>query len=233
MSTGSRRAYRTGLSREPIVDAAVALTVERGLGGWGMRDVAARLDTSLSVIYHHVGDRGSVCAAVVDRVCADMDLTMVSPNWRLSLHRVLSLMIDGFARYPGVATWLLHNGPQTEALIPVLDAGMTLMLDAGWGEESAIAYSVAFNTCLGLIALGDQQVGAADPGLQGLAALIASDPTTGPGAKRMQQMVERFTAEPPERDNARRDYCLYALDRVLDGLEARLDQIASGRVAPG
>ncbi|WP_280231615.1 TetR family transcriptional regulator [Nocardia cyriacigeorgica] len=48
----SRRAYRTGLTAAAITDAAVALTAERGLDGWTMRDLTARLDTSLSVIYH-------------------------------------------------------------------------------------------------------------------------------------------------------------------------------------
>ncbi|MFR9749849.1 TetR/AcrR family transcriptional regulator [Nocardia sp. 004] len=232
MSTGSRRAYRTGLSRDLIVDAAQALTAERGLDGWSMRDVAARLDTSLSVIYHHVGDRGAVCAAVVDRVYAEMDLRMDTTNWRQLLHRVLSSMIDHLAEYPGVATWLLRNGPQTEALLPVLDAGVSLMSDAGWGAESAVAYSVAFNTCLGLIALGDQEVSGTDPGLPGLLALLDSDPSVGPGAEQMRQMVERFTADGAERAATRREYCLYALDRVLDGLQLRLDQLTSGPIAP-
>ncbi|AVH23421.1 TetR family transcriptional regulator [Nocardia cyriacigeorgica] len=48
----SRRAYRTGLTAAVITDATVALTAERGLDGWTMRDLTARLDTSLSVIYH-------------------------------------------------------------------------------------------------------------------------------------------------------------------------------------
>ncbi|WP_081706215.1 TetR/AcrR family transcriptional regulator [Nocardia sp. CNY236] len=231
MSTRSRRAYRTGLSRALIVDAAQALTVERGLAGWGMRDVAARLDTSLSVIYHHVGDRDAVCAAVVDRVYAEMDLQLDTTNWRELLHGVLTSMIDHLSGYPGVATWLLRNGPQTEALLPVLDAGVTLMLEAGWGEESAAAYSVAFNTCLGLIALGDQQIGAADPGLSGLLDMLDADSSAGPGAKQMQQMVERFTTD-AEREATRREYCRYALERVLDGLQVRLDQLTSGPVAP-
>ncbi|MBF6088258.1 TetR/AcrR family transcriptional regulator [Nocardia cyriacigeorgica] len=78
----SRRAYRTGLTAAAITDAAVALTAERGLDGWTMRDLTARLDTSLSVIYHHIGDRERVCAAVVDTICADMRLPLDGTDWR-------------------------------------------------------------------------------------------------------------------------------------------------------
>ncbi|MBF6396549.1 TetR/AcrR family transcriptional regulator [Nocardia cyriacigeorgica] len=78
----SRRAYRTGLTAAAITDAAVALTAERGLDGWTMRDRTARLDTSLSVIYHHIGDRERVCAAVVDTICADMRLPLDGTDWR-------------------------------------------------------------------------------------------------------------------------------------------------------
>ncbi|RDI53092.1 TetR/AcrR family transcriptional regulator [Nocardia mexicana] len=226
MPRGSRRAYHTGLSRDVIVGAALALTAERGLDGWSMRDLTGRLDTSLSVIYHHVGDRDRLRGAVVDRIYADMDLTIDETDWRTALHSVLSAMIDHLARYRGVATWLLHNGPQTEQLVPVLETGMRLMLEAGWGEESAPAHSMAFNTCLGLIALGDRQPGdAADPGIPGLRSMLESHPSAGPGAEQMARMAARFEGDPTETAATRREYCRYALDRVLDGLEVRLREL--------
>ncbi|QIS10089.1 TetR/AcrR family transcriptional regulator [Nocardia arthritidis] len=232
MSKGSRRAYRTGLSHDLIIDAAVALTVERGLDGWSMRDLVARLDTSLSVIYHHVGDQERVRAAVVERVYAQMDLAIGEPNWRRLLHGVLTAMIDHLAEYPGVAAWLMRNGPQSEQLVPLLDAGMTRMLEAGWGEEAAAAYSVAFNSCLGLIALADQHVvgGGPDAGLPGLREMLGSHPSAGAGAEQMRRMVERFTGPDTERAAAHREYCRYALDRVLDGLELRLNQLTNAGI---
>ncbi|MFC9999102.1 TetR/AcrR family transcriptional regulator [Nocardia sp. NPDC127526] len=220
MSKAPRRAYRTGLSRDVIVDAAVALTAERGIDGWSMRDLTGRLDTSLSVIYHHVGDRGRVCAAVVDKIYADMALPIEETDWRGQISGVLSPMIDHLARYPGVAAWLLRNGPQTEGLVPVMEAGVTRMIEAGWGDEAAEAYSVAFNTCLGLIALGDQPAGSGESGLTGLQRTIETHPQAGPGAERMRELAARFTGDAAAA--ARREYCRYALDRVLDGLEARL-----------
>ncbi|GAB3837107.1 TetR/AcrR family transcriptional regulator [Micromonospora andamanensis] len=232
MSKSPRRTYRTGLSREIVVDAAVALTVERGLDGWSMRDLTAYLDTSLSVIYHHVGDKERVCASVVDRIYAGMNLAVDESDWRTLLHDVLTLMIDHLARYPGVASWLLRNGPQTELLLPLLDVGVTRMLEAGWGDEAAIAYSFAFNTCLGAIALGDLDVSDPDSGLVGLGRMLESHPSTGSGAAQMQWMVARFTGDVADRAAARQEYCRYTLDRILDGLEARLSEIVSAGSAP-
>lgn len=227
MSKSPRRTYRTGLSREIIIDAALALTVECGLDGWSMRDLTGYLDTSLSVIYHHVGDKERVCASVVDRIYAEMDLAIDESDWRTLLHGVLSSMIDHLAHYPGVAGWLLRNGPQTEQLLPLLDVGVTRMLEAGWGDEAAIAYSFAFNTCLGAIALGDLDVGNPDSGLAGLGRMIESHPSVGTGAAQMQWMVARFTGDVANRAAARREYCRYVLDRVVDSLEARLREIES------
>lgn len=223
----ARRAYRTGLTSAAITEAAVALTAERGLDGWTMRDLTARLDTSLSVIYHHIGDRERVCAAVVDKIYADMRLPLDDTDWRALLHRVLTAMIDQLAQYPGVAAWLLRNGPQTEQLVPVLDAGVARMLEAGWGEESATAYSIAFNTCLGLIALDDQR--ARDPdggGLTGLHRMLDTHPDAGVGAEQMRRMVTDFiAADEAERRRVRREYGRYALERLLDGLELRLAEL--------
>ncbi|WP_084529562.1 TetR/AcrR family transcriptional regulator [Nocardia crassostreae] len=233
MAKAPRRAYRTGLSRELIVAAAVALTAERGLDGWSMRELTGRLETSLSVIYHHVGDRGQVCAAVVDSIYADMALPIEETDWRGQIYGVLSPMIDHLARYPGVAAWLLRNGPQTEGLVPVMEAGIARMLAAGWGDEAATAYSVAFNTCLGLIALGDQPVGdGGETGLVGLQHNIDAHPAAGAGAEQMRQLAARFTGDAAAVAAARRAYCRYALDRVLDGLEARLVELKSAVHTP-
>ncbi|MEV6280354.1 TetR/AcrR family transcriptional regulator [Nocardia sp. NPDC051832] len=226
MAKGSRRAYRTGLSRAVIVEGALALTAERGLDGWSMRDLTGRLDTSLSVIYHHVGDRQRVCAAVIDRIFAEIDLNLGEPDWRKLLHGILSQIIEHFSGYPGTATWLLRNGPQTEELLPSMDAGMTRMLEAGWGEEAAIAYSVAFNSCLGMIALGDQRASDdGELGMAGLQSLLAGRPDAGPGAQEMLRMVRRYVGNPRERDAAHREQCRYALERTLEGMAARLEVI--------
>lgn len=228
MPSGTRRAYRTGLSRDAIVAAAAALTAERGLDGWSMRELTARLDTSLSVIYHHVGDREKVCAAVVDKVYAEMNLPTDDEDWRALLRNMLYPMIDRLAEYPGVASWLLRNGPRTEQLVPVMDAGVSRMLEAGWGEEAVTAYTVAFNTCLGLIALGDTRFpDGNDPGLTAL--LDSLDAHPGPGAEQMRRMAARFASGAAERAAAHAEYCRYALDRVLDGLEARLTLIQGDR----
>ncbi|WP_194819213.1 TetR/AcrR family transcriptional regulator [Nocardia sp. XZ_19_385] len=209
-----------------IVEAALALTAERGLDGWSMRDLTARLDTSLSVIYHHVGDRQRVCAAVIDRIFGEIDMDLGEADWRKLLQGILSQIIEHFSGYRGTATWLLRNGPQTEELLPSLDAGMTRMLEAGWGDEAAIAYSVAFNTCLGMIALGDQRASdAGEQGMAGLQSLLASHPDAGPGAQEMLRMVRQYVGSPEERDAAHREQCRYALERTLDGMAARLEVI--------
>ncbi|ONM47299.1 TetR/AcrR family transcriptional regulator [Nocardia donostiensis] len=227
MSRSSRRTYHTGLTREAITEAAVALTAERGLDGWSMRDLTSRLDTSLSVIYHHIGDREHVCAAAIDKIFSDMSLPLEEAQWRRWLHGFLLPMIDHLAHYPGVAAWLLRNGPQIEQLLPTLETGMSRMLDAGFGDEAAYAYSFAFNSCLGLIALGDQQPRDNVSGLVGLERMIESSPATGSAAGQMQQLIARFTGDSATRESARREYNRYALDRILDGLQTRLHELTN------
>jgi AcrR family transcriptional regulator len=49
--------YRTGITAEQIVDAAVELTRQRVLYGWSIRDLVAAIGTSPSVVYRRVGGR--------------------------------------------------------------------------------------------------------------------------------------------------------------------------------
>lgn len=224
-----RRAYRIGMTRDAIVTAAVDLTRAKGLDGWSMRDLAAHLDTSLSVLYHHLGDRDRVTAAVVERIWTEIEAPVDEPNWRRWLYGVLAPLNDHLRQYPGVATWFLRNGPQLEALMPVVDAGVSRLLEAGFGDEAALAYTVAFNTCIGLIATGERYVrGESDSSMASLARMLDTTPTAGPGTENLRQMVAQYADDDgAARDQARRILYTYALERTLDGLETRLQHLTA------
>ncbi|WP_406276477.1 hypothetical protein OH799_05720 [Nocardia sp. NBC_00881] len=216
------------MTRDAIVTAAVDLTRTNGLDGWSLRDLAAHLDTSLSVIYHHLGDRDRVTAAVAERVWTMIEVPLDEPDWRRWLYGVLAPMNDHLRQYPGVAAWFLRNGPQLEVLMPVVDAGVSRLLEAGFGDEAALAYAMAFNTCIGLIATGERYVrGDTDSSMASLARMLDSTPSAGPGTAHLRQMVAQYADDGESRDQARRILYTYALERTLDGLETRLRQVAA------
>lgn len=72
---------RTQLSRERVLDGAVALADEVGLDAFTMRRLAAALDTKPMTIYHHVPSKEEILDGMVDRVFAEITLPPDDLPW--------------------------------------------------------------------------------------------------------------------------------------------------------
>jgi AcrR family transcriptional regulator len=67
-----RPARGQGVTREAILDAALALLDEDGDAGLTMRSLAARLGVTPMSLYHHVTDRAGLLRALSDRLYGDV-----------------------------------------------------------------------------------------------------------------------------------------------------------------
>jgi len=67
-----RRARRRSEARGAILGAAEILLVERGLGGFSMRRLAARCGYTLPTIYHHFGDKPGLLDALLEERFRDV-----------------------------------------------------------------------------------------------------------------------------------------------------------------
>ena len=68
----SARAYHHGDLREALLDAAEALVRERGVDGWSLREVSARVGVSPSAAYHHFRSRDDLVGTLSHRVLAQL-----------------------------------------------------------------------------------------------------------------------------------------------------------------
>lgn len=220
-----KRAYRTGMTKDTIVDEAVALTRTHGLEGWTTRQLARSLDTSLSVLAHHTGDRAALSTAVVDRVASNISLPDHDLSWRDWITELLLDVRGEFALHPGVAQWCLVNGRVTPAIAPLLDAAVSVLLDAGFGARAAPAYTVAFTMAVSHVALGDARSLAGSNHRVILGNLPPAD-ERGRGLDAVAAMMEDFAAP-----NGPLEHYRYALDCVLDGIEAECTRRAAATPA--
>lgn len=70
----SRRADSAAATREAIVDAAVAVYRDKGIGGATMKAIADRADVSRGTILNHFGDADGLLDAVLERILASLEL---------------------------------------------------------------------------------------------------------------------------------------------------------------
>jgi len=221
---------RLGMTKATIVDAAVRLTREHGLDGWNQRQLTGALDTSPSVIFHHVGDRRALNAAVVERVLTPADTPGFGVDWEDWFRGAMRSIRPRLAEHPGVAHWMLMNGPVFDHLMPVLDEAMTTLLDAGFGDEAPLVYAVVFNTMISLMAFTDERAAPEQTDkrdhrqmVEAISAKAGDAP--GPGARALLRLLGQYTDPSADREKINQIYFEYTLDRVLAGLRLRLEEL--------
>ena len=71
----------SAITRDAIVDAAIAIADEDGLECISMRAVARRLGIQAMSLYHHVRDKTEMLDAVHERIFLETDLAVRSQEW--------------------------------------------------------------------------------------------------------------------------------------------------------
>jgi AcrR family transcriptional regulator len=101
----TERAGRKGLSVDRIIEAAIAVADEEGIGALTMRRVAERLGVGTMSIYTHVPAKGELIDVMLDTVLAEVAGPDHAPGpWRDRLDRVARGLWALYLRHP----WLLH-----------------------------------------------------------------------------------------------------------------------------
>ncbi|ATY13859.1 TetR family transcriptional regulator [Amycolatopsis sp. AA4] len=145
------------VTAKKVVDAAVKLTVERGLENWTLRQLAAAIGAYPAVVYHHVGDRDAVVCAVLDRVVGQLRLPDENLAWQDWFVELLTGLREVLRKHPGTARRMASFGPSVAAATPTVERGVRILLDAGFGDESSLAYTMLTTTACQYVALEDDR----------------------------------------------------------------------------
>lgn len=222
------RHRRLGMTRERIVDAAVELTREHGLTGWTQRQLTGTLDTSPSVVFHHVGDRDALSAAVVERVLTGVRTQGADTDWQEWFRAAWRELGPRLSAHRGTARWMLMHGPIFEGMLPFLDEAMETLVEAGFGDEAPTVYGLVFNTMTSIFVMTDDRALAEShsPGAMARAIAETAGDEPGRGTSALIGLLDRFDAD-ADPALVHQEYVDYALDRLLDGLRLRLEEIAA------
>ena len=217
------------LTADKVIDAAVALTVERGLDNWTLRQLAAALGAYPAVVYHHVGDRDAVVCAVLDRVVGQLELPDDGLGWQEWFVELLSALREVLRRHPGTARRMAAFGPSVAAAAPTLDRGVRILLAAGFGEESPLAYTLLTATACQFVALEDERNSSPALRLNNAGEYAAyRNRDDLPGMAAQGRAMHQLLTDPERAAEYHSRLFDAAIGRCLDGLACRLAQLRAG-----
>ncbi|WP_018685752.1 TetR/AcrR family transcriptional regulator [Actinokineospora enzanensis] len=214
-SVGGKRPRigQQAVTPERVVAAALALTRAHGLEAWTLRQLAAAVGAYPAVVYHHVGDREAVVAAVLDRVVAQLPVPAETLPWRPWFEELLRGARPVLLDHPGVARRLAVHGALVPGLHGLIDRGVRVLRRSGFGEHSAPAYTLLVDQAWLLIAAENDR----GPRLRERAAIVHDELCARTDAPGLAELGRFHHA------HADADLFGYALARCLDGVAALAD----------
>ena len=121
MSRPQTAAQRPPLSRERVLEAAVALAQRDGIESLSMRRLADDLGVGAMSLYHYVPHKDDLLDGMVDIVFGEIELPPAGVEWRAAMRRRAMSTRDALNRHrwavglmesrrsPGPASFRLHD----------------------------------------------------------------------------------------------------------------------------
>ena len=180
------RSGRTPLSRERIVDAALAIVDAGGLDALSMRAVAQALDTGPASLYAHIGDKDELLGLLIERVARELDLPEPDPgHWQEQLKAMVRAAHYGLLAHRDLARAALASTPLGEGALRFSDR-MIEILRSGGLPDQVVAYGCDL---LPLYAVATAYE----------SALHAEHMATGEGERYIAEVREYLAALPADR----------------------------------
>lgn len=215
------------LTREQIVAEAVSLLDGEGMEALTMRQLGARLNAGATSLYRHVANRDELIELVVDEVYGEIRVPAITDPaaWRMATADCAESLRAMITRHPWMASTLgqvglSYLGPNVmrlnDGLVGLFEAGGFPAAETSDAISAVMSYVVGMGIAeaawLALLARSGQTEQEFVAQLRPAAEAAAKD------YPRFQQ-DEDWDTDPTERRDRK---FRYGLDRLLDGLGARL-----------
>lgn len=202
------RGHSAGLTREMVLDAAMALIDREGLSALSMRRLGSELGVEAMTVYHHVPSKNALLDGLVER-----SLTLASEplstgsSWQDALRGLARSWLAMLRAHPDLVPLLLSRPAITTGNPEVMEAVLRRLHHAGFplGRGLDILYAIA-----GLV-VGQAATAPGEPGARTqVAALEGADLHAYP---LLAEAARSNRAEQTDRFD-------FALEALLDGFQA-------------
>jgi AcrR family transcriptional regulator len=131
------RPAKPALTRDGIIDVALVILEQEGLGKVTMRRIAAALDTGPASLYVYVRNTEDLHAQILDALLGGVASVSASGPWRERLRAVLT----GYARvlfeHPEIARMTMTTHPAGPNYFSLVESILDLLSEAGVSDEAA------------------------------------------------------------------------------------------------
>ncbi|WP_331741464.1 TetR/AcrR family transcriptional regulator C-terminal domain-containing protein [Kitasatospora sp. NBC_00085] len=133
------RPSRPLLTRDGIMQAALALVDEEGSAALSTTRIAARLGVKGPSLYNYVSSRDEIIAGISDLIVAEMELDPTVQPWTAALDAWARSYRAALARHPNMVPLLASRPTRSVAALQAYACAFALLREAGWPEEHVLS----------------------------------------------------------------------------------------------
>jgi TetR/AcrR family tetracycline transcriptional repressor len=131
------RGAKGDLSRDAIVERALAVMDVEGPHAVTIRRIAQEFDVTPMALYWHVANKDELLAAMGDALLEGVRLPAATGPWHVQLRGVVDNLIESLARHPAAAGLVFDRILVTEQGLLLTEFTLALLEGAGFSREQA------------------------------------------------------------------------------------------------
>src|ERR1022692_2691418 len=134
------------LSRDEIVQAAMALADAEGAGAVNMRRIAKEIGVGAMSLYWHVTDKEQLLDLMLDAVEGEDGTAELSGDWREDLARIARQKRRALLRHPWVADFMSGRPPYGPNALLQIERSLAVLDDLSLGTRTALQILMTIDT---------------------------------------------------------------------------------------
>src|SRR5512132_749559 len=136
-------ATRAPLSRERVLETAIALADAHGLESLSMRKLADELRVAAMSLYHHVSNKDQLLDAMIDVVFSEIELPSTDDEWQTAMRKRAVSTREALNRHRWAVGLMEGRSSHGPANLSLHNAVLGCLRAAGFSLEMTVhAYSV-------------------------------------------------------------------------------------------
>jgi TetR/AcrR family tetracycline transcriptional repressor len=137
-ATNAREADRTRLSKQVVVERALALGDAEGVEALTIRRLATELGVTPMALYWHFRNKEELLAALGDQVWSELD-TDVDPAapWYIQMRGLLESLLQVLRAHPCASQVILEGEKQSDAALVASETALAVLRRGGFDPDHA------------------------------------------------------------------------------------------------
>jgi AcrR family transcriptional regulator len=170
----ARAPRRAPLTREQIVETALAVLDREGLDALSMRRLATELDTGAAALYRHVSGKDELLDLLLDRVIGELEVPDPDPaRWTEQVKEVARDVRAGILRHRDVVRVSMGRFPMGPNGLRFIERLLAVLRAGGLSDRTAATASHLITVVINAFALEDAApLGGAEASEEEVAAMI-------------------------------------------------------------